>query len=68
MDMTRHSSVVLAYVHPGTVSHSFMYSVSRALRTDGNLIGGILPVRYRPIGIGHTRNQMVEAFLDSGQD
>ena len=60
-------SVVIGYVHPATVSHSFMLSLLRVMEHDrkaASRIAGLLPVRYRPAGIAAMRNQMVAAFLE----
>ena len=63
-------SVVLAYVHPGSVTHTFMQSVVGVLSSDraDQRITGVLPIRFRPSGICDARNQGVSAFLKTGAD
>lgn len=62
-------AVMISYVHPGWVQHTFMQSLTMAMshdrRQDTPLIMGMIPVRYRPIGIGHVRNQAAAQFLVS---
>lgn len=61
------SSVVVSYVHPGSVSHTFMESLFRVLshdrRSEQPLVAGLMPVRFRPSGIVRARNDAVRAFL-----
>ena len=63
-------SVILAYVHPGTVTHTFMESVVKSLGRDRiqRTITGTLPIRFRPAGICDARNQGVRTFLATGAD
>jgi GT2 family glycosyltransferase len=58
-------SVTLAYIHPGSVSHLFMESVTRTLGNDEarKHLSGTLPIRFRPAGICDARNWAVRAFL-----
>ena len=59
-------SVVIGYVHPASVSHSFMLSLLRVMEHDRKTVSrvaGLLPVRFRPAGIVAARNQMAAAFL-----
>jgi hypothetical protein len=64
------SGVVVSYVHPGWVQHTFMQSLLLAMshdrRAEEPVISGVMPVRYRPIGIAHVRNQAVSEFLAGG--
>lgn len=65
--MTGMRGVVVTYVHPGWVQHTFMQSLMLALShdrsSDGPVIVGVMPVRFRPAGIAHVRNQAVAEFL-----
>lgn len=63
-------SVVLAYVHPGSVPHMFLESLVRTLNHDKDtrLISGTLPIRFRPAGICDARNEGVGAFLATGAE
>ncbi len=63
-------SVVLAYVHPGSVPHMFLESVVRTLGHDREhrRISGTLPIRFRPAGICDARNQGVGAFLSTNAE
>lgn len=59
--------VVVSYVHPGWVQHTFMQSLLLVTSYDRQsaspVISGVMPVRYRPVGIAHVRNQAVAEFL-----
>lgn len=65
--MTGMRGVVVTYVHPGWVQHTFMQSLMLAMShdrsSDGPVIVGVMPVRFRPAGIAHVRNQAVAEFL-----
>ncbi|MDJ1137915.1 glycosyltransferase family 2 protein [Streptomyces iconiensis] len=66
------SGVVISYVHPGWVQHTFMQSLFLAMdhdrRSDEPLVAGLLPVRFRPAGIADARNQAAAAFLAGDGD
>ncbi|MFE6634667.1 glycosyltransferase family 2 protein [Streptomyces tendae] len=59
--------VVVSYVHPGWVQHTFMQSLmlvmSHDRQSDEPVIAGVMPVRFRPVGIAQVRNDAVRAFL-----
>lgn len=59
--------VVVSYVHPGWVQHTFMQSLMLVLdqdrRSASPQIVGVMPVRFRPVGIAQVRNDAVRAFL-----
>jgi len=61
------SGVVVSYVHPGWVQHTFMQSLLLVLeqdrRSDQPVVSGLMPVRFRPVGIVDARNQAVATFL-----
>lgn len=61
------SGVVISYVHPGWVTHTFMQSLLLVLdhdrRSESPSVSGLMPVRFRPVGIADARNQAVRAFL-----
>lgn len=65
--MTGMSGVMVSYVHPGWVQHTFMQSLLLTLEHDRRaatpVIRGVMPVRYRPAGIAHVRNEAVRTFL-----
>lgn len=67
-------SVLVAYLHPNTVSHSFADSMMRLVAHDmanhGRVVsGGTLAARVGPGRMADGRNQMVQQFLDqSGAD
>lgn len=60
--------VVVSYVHPGWVQHTFMQSLLLVLEDDRKsgapVVSGLMPVRFRPVGIAHVRNQAVATFLE----
>ncbi|MFC8423946.1 hypothetical protein ACFUN7_24225 [Streptomyces sp. NPDC057236] len=62
--------VVVSYVHPGWVQHTFMQSLMLAMshdrQADEPAISGVMPVRFRPAGIVQARNEAVRAFLAGG--
>jgi len=62
--------VVVSYVHPGWVQHTFMQSLLMAVSHDRDseapAIVGVMPVRFRPSGIAQVRNEAVRAFLGTG--
>lgn len=66
------SGVIVAYVHPGSVSHTFMHSLVGVIahdnRADRPSIAGTLPIRFRPIGICDARNQGAQTFLSVGAE
>ena len=59
--------VVVSYVHPGWVQHTFMQSLFLVMdhdrRSEAPIICGLMPVRFRPAGIAQVRNQAVAEFL-----
>lgn len=59
--------VVVSYVHPGCVQHTFMQSLILAMdhdrRSGAPRVVGLMPVRFRPAGIANARNEAVRAFL-----
>jgi GT2 family glycosyltransferase len=61
------AGVVISYVHPGWVQHTFMQSLLLVLDDDRKceapVVCGVMPVRFRPAGIAHVRNEAVSAFL-----
>ena len=65
--MTGMRGVVVTYVHPGWVQHTFMQSLLLAIshdrQSESPMVVGVMPVRYRPVGIAHVRNQAVDEFL-----
>lgn len=65
--MTGMSGVVISYVHPGWVTHTFMQSLLLVLGDDRQseqpLVSGVMPVQFRPAGITDARNDAVHAFL-----
>src|SRR5690606_29984370 len=65
--VTGMSGVMVSYVHPGWVQHTFMQSLLLTLEHDRRaatpVIRGVMPVRYRPAGIAHVRNEAVRTFL-----
>ncbi len=60
-------SVILAYVHPGTVTQMFADSLARSIAYDrtSHFITGALAIRFRPAGICDARNEGVRTFLDT---
>lgn len=61
------SGVVISYVHPGWVTHTFMQSLllvmSHDRKADEPAVAGLMPVQFRPAGITEARNDAVNAFL-----
>jgi GT2 family glycosyltransferase len=61
------SGVVISYVHPGWVTHTFMQSLLLVLdhdrKSEHPAVGGLMPVQFRPAGITEARNDAVDAFL-----
>lgn len=61
------SGVVISYVHPGWVQHTFMQSLLLVMdhdrKSEQPVVSGLMPVQFRPVGIADVRNEAVHAFL-----
>lgn len=70
--MTGMAGVVISYIHPGWVQHTFMQSLLLVLdhdrKSETPVVSGLMPVRFRPSGIAHARNDAVQAFLSGHGD